>query len=177
MAKKWKFVARPTCWWPITFNVPVDGGEVEKVEFEMRYVRATETEFEERFVRGIGAAIAALGPDATDEQKVAAAKAHDRKLFDDFVKGWRGFEAENDSEPPAFTGENIDAMFEQPGFASAFGTSYARFWAAVPEEREKNSGASPAGGLATEALTSATTASGDATSSVPSASGAPTTST
>lgn len=127
-----KLVTEVVAPWPVKWSVVAASGAVEEAEITLEFRRVGLTEFRELF---------GAQPDGSD------VIAHNRRLFDRLVTGWSGVLGADGRELP-FAEENIQALLDFPGFATAFGRAYAEFWAAIPEEREKNSAPSPAGGLA-----------------------------
>jgi hypothetical protein len=133
--------------WPVRFEVVNEAGAVEEAEITLTFRRIGLKEFRALF-----------GQPPGDGEDVIA---HNRQLFDRLVTGWKGV-VDAGGKPLAFTDENIEALLDFPGFATAFGRAYSEFWSALPEAREKNSAPSPAGGPATEALTAEAPNSGRA---------------
>ena len=94
-----KFVNPASVWWPVTVEIPADGGAVTKGEFEAHFKLLPQTEIE------------ALG-----KGTVAA-------LLRSAMIDWRGLNDAADQALPC-TAENIDTVCEWPcwrtGLVSAF---------------------------------------------------------
>lgn len=155
-----KLVKRPAYWWPVIMRQPVDGGQVKEERFELRYVRPSRTEFQERW----GVDTSGFTPEQV--------RKHNRALFDDYVKAWKDL-ADEHGNPARFDDETIEQLLVEPGFVEAWSLSFVSFYQAAPEMILGNSETSPAGGPeAGDATTAEATAT--ATSSPPnSASGEP----
>lgn len=118
--------------WPVHIRMVDPAGAVVEQTLTLRLVRVGVAEFETLF-------------GAQPAGTAAEVKAQNRAIFDRVVRGWDDLVDAND-RPIPFTPEAIEELLDYPGFGSAFGKAYVGFWAAIPEEREKNSGPSPAGG-------------------------------
>lgn len=126
-----RLVKDPAAPWPVRFNdVDADGRVVER-EITLRFRRLGVRAFHDLFLEM---------PDDLE-----AALAYTRHAWDRTVSGWEGVLDEAGSNLP-MTDEAVARMLDWPGFARAFREAYCRFFDAIPEEREKNSGASPGGG-------------------------------
>lgn len=128
-----------TASWPVRWNV-VDAatGQVKEAELRLHFRRIGVDEYRRLF--------------QPEDQPADAAgiEQQNRRLFNRLVAGWEDVVGA-DGKPLSFEDPHIATLLDFPGFAEAFGQAYTRFWLALPEEREKNSAASPAGGLATPA--------------------------
>lgn len=136
-------VKEPVCRWAVKWPVVEADGAVVDKELTLRFVKVGQREFEEMF--------------SSDEAATEAAKdfsGHNRRVFDRLVRGWDGI-VDGAGHPLGFSPENIDLLLDYPGFAAALGKAYVSFWLAQPEEREKNSVPSPAGGPATAGVATA----------------------
>jgi hypothetical protein len=121
-----------TTWWPVKWNVPVDGGGVVEVGFEMRFKRIGIAEFQALLAE------AQAGVDADFLTKVAT--------------DWRGITDDAGRAVP-FDAEGRAAMLDVPFVPAAMGTAWQNFFAAVPETRLGNSAPSPDAGPAAAAET------------------------
>lgn len=124
--------------WPVTFDLVDESGRIVRQTVTLRLVRVGVEEFNALF-----ADQAPVDP--------AAAPAQNLSIFSRVVRGWDVLG--EDGRPLPFEPANMALLLDFPGFAAAFGQAYVRFWMAIPEEREKNSGPSPAGGPAEAAET------------------------
>lgn len=132
--------------WPVKWRVVDASGAVTEAALTLQFVRVDTPTFRGLFQDG-----GADAPPADD----ALIEATNRRLFDRLVKGWADVVGA-DGAPLPFEDPHITTLLRFPGFAEAFGNAYTRFWMALPEEREKNSPSSPAGGPpATAAATGA----------------------
>lgn len=129
-----RFVKNAAVWWPVTIDVPTDGGTVEQQRFELKFKRMTVPESQ-----GLN------DLNAIDFLKAVAID-------------WRG--VEDDGKPVPFTPENAVLLLDQQvGLAAAVVNAWTKFWFAEPETRLGNSEPSPAGGPAAAAETADQTAS------------------
>lgn len=142
------FIKKPrvAIFWPVSWMIacavdaPIGAScaaaAVEEVSIRLKFRRCGNAAFNERW--------SADTSGFTAEQ----VRAHNRKLFDDFVEGWADY-VDEAGLPVPFTAAEIDELLDQPNFPQALGLAFTRFHLAQPEERAKNSGPSPAGGPAT----------------------------
>ena len=128
-----RFVKNAAVWWPVTVDVPADGGTVEQKRFELKFKRLKVSEIEE--IRQLGNVDFVL-----------------RTAVD-----WRGLDDEGKAVP--FGASTIAEIMDEPGVAEAIGRAWGSFLTATPETRLGNSGPSPAGGPAAAAETADPTAS------------------
>lgn len=127
-----KLVKEPVAPWPARWNGVSPTGEVVEQSLTLEMVRIGHEEFNRLF--------------PTDG---SVPPLNDRAMFDRLVRGWSGV-VDADDRALAFSDANITALLDVAGFAAAFGRAYITYWAAIREEREKNSAPSPAGKQAAE---------------------------
>lgn len=87
-------------YWPVSVNLPVDGGRFEKQEFEALFPRMKVSEVE-----------ALVGKVYTGEIKSP------RQAVRSIVHGWRG--VVDDGQDVQFNDANVDALLDIPGVANA----------------------------------------------------------
>jgi hypothetical protein len=121
-----------TTWWPVKWNVPVDGGGVTEVGFEMRFKRIGIAEFQALLAE------AQAGVDDSFLTKIAT--------------DWRGITDDAD-RPVLFDAEGRAAMLDVPFVPTAIAVAWQNCFAAVPETRLGNSAPSPDAGPAAAAET------------------------
>jgi hypothetical protein len=121
--------------WPVSWKGVDASGQVVDQSLTLFFRRVGVEEFRRLF-------------ESAEETDGPAIAARNRQLFDRLVAGWEGV-VDAGGRPLPFAAPAIGALLDYPGFAEAFGEAYSRFWLAIPEEREKNSVPSPAGGRAT----------------------------
>lgn len=126
-----RLVKDPAAPWPVRFNDVDEAGRIVEREITLRFRRLGVREFHDLFL------------DMPAE--LDAALAYTRRSWDRTVSGWEGVLDDQGANLP-MTDEAVTRLLDWPGFARAFREAYCRFFDAIPEEREKNSGASPAGG-------------------------------
>ncbi|MFN7400559.1 MAG: hypothetical protein ACK5SX_16225 [Sandaracinobacter sp.] len=126
-----KLVTEIVAPWPVLVDVVREDGSVAQDEFTAQFVRMSESDFEALF-----APIDALREDER--------KAHNRKMIDRIMRGWRDV-VDGGGKALPFTPENVDRLLDFPNIGSAITLAYVRFHRAQPEEREKNSVPSPGG--------------------------------
>lgn len=122
-----KLVKEPVAPWPVKWNGVSSAGEVIEQSLTLEMVRIGREEFNRLF--------------PTDG---APPPLNDRAMFNRLVRGWSDV-VDSGGRPLSFNDMNIEALLDVAGFAAAFGRAYLGYWLAIPEEREKNSGPSPAG--------------------------------
>lgn len=116
-----------TTWWPVRWNVPVDGGGVQEVGFEMRFKRLGITAF-----NGLQKQ---PGDEVTPE------------FAEQIATDWRGI-TDDAGRPVPFDGHGRAAMFDVPFVPGAIYQAWQNCFTATPETRLGNSEASPAAGPA-----------------------------
>lgn len=114
-----------TTWWPVKWNVPVDGGGVQEVGFEIRFKRIGIDEFQ---------ALAKQASAMVDETFLTAV-----------ATDWRGI-TDDAGRPVPFDAAGRTAMLDVPFVPTAIANAWQRFFMAVPETRLGNSDPSPAAG-------------------------------
>lgn len=125
-------VKNATTWWPVKWNVPVDGGGVMEVGFEMRFRR--------------------IGRAAFTELAARAAENIDGDFLTDIATDWRGI-TDDAGRPVPFDDDGRAAMLDVPFVPLAIATAFQNCFLAVPETRLGNSGPSPDAGPAAAAET------------------------
>jgi hypothetical protein len=74
---KLRIVKKESVVWPVTVNIPVDGGKVEEASFFVRFKRLSETEFDKLAKEGqtslLDAAILGAGETEDDIEEVTTA--------------------------------------------------------------------------------------------------------
>ena len=80
-----KLMKKPVVWWPVTIQVPIDGGEVTKHEVQVQYELISESEYK------------------------TFAEQGDEALLIRVVKNWKDIADEN-GEPLVFSKKNLLAM-------------------------------------------------------------------
>lgn len=140
-------VKDPAHWWPVTFDVPADGGTAVTQTVELKLVRLGLDEYRELWSGPIAAAVAIRRgeqtPPSPDDNKM-----RDRQLFDRCVRGWRQI-VDPEGSPLPFSEPWISQMIDVGNFLEGFGAAYISFWHAIPETTRGNSVPSPDGGQAT----------------------------
>ena len=142
MSAPFKIVKNAGTWWPVSWAEPLDGGDVASWRIEVKFRREPWSAFEELF------ALAGLA----FCQRVAL--------------DWRGITDDADRPAPLWANPDAPAaerlgsdalaeMLSRPAFTEALGATYLAFLRAVPETRQGNSAASPAGGPAAGGSTGA----------------------
>ena len=137
-----KLVKEPVSLWPVKWNGVSDDGRIIEHSLQLKLVRIGQKEFARLFPT-----------DGTPPP------LEDRKMFGRLVRGWEGV-VDADQQPLAMDDANINLLMDVPGFASAFGSAYIRFWLALPEVREKNSD-TPSAGLTAMVEPAAAATTGD----------------
>ena len=126
-----KLVTEIVAPWPVHIDVVREDGTVGQEVFKAHFVRMPESEFETLF--------APLEKPTGDELK-----AHNRKMVDRIMRGWAEVVGADGKDLP-FTPEHVDRLLDFPNIGYALTVAYVAFHRAQPQEREKNSGPSPAG--------------------------------
>lgn len=115
-------------WWPVSFSTPAEDrpGQRDEHRIEVQFKRLDDDAHDALMKRSV------------DEQ------LKDREILPELVRGWRNVLDEHDNEQP-FSPEKLTELLRVPGVPGAIMLAYlkSRFEAA-----EKNSGSSPALGLA-----------------------------
>jgi hypothetical protein len=130
--------------WPVTVRVVTEAGAVEEQTLTLLFERIGVAEFNALF-------------SSLPAEDIAA---HNRRIFDRVVRGWRDL-VDEEGRPIAWP-QGIDALLDFPGFPEALGRAYVAFHLAQREAREGNSRPSPAGSPAAGGATGGTPASGRA---------------
>jgi hypothetical protein len=129
-----RFVKNAAVWWPVRWQLAIDGGRTEEVSIELKFQRVRVSEIEE--IR------------ALENVDFVLRTAAD----------WRGV-LDEAGKPAPFERELVGQLMDQPGVAEAIGRAWGGFLTATPESRLGNSVPSPAGGPAAAAETADQTAS------------------
>lgn len=137
-----KLVNERTAWWPVIWKGVGEDGSVVEHRIELKFRIVSRSEFRELF----GFDAPASDP-ASETDPLNADMALARRVVGE---DWRGVGDEKGRALP-FSWDGLAQLMEVANFAPAFGLSYVRLFQAAPEEREKNSGASPASGPEVEA--------------------------
>lgn len=121
-----KVVKERLVWWPVVWDVPVDGGKVEQAEIKVRFRLIDLSQ-----LGAITAEIDAL--DRSDEKVV------DRqcRVVMQLATDWEGVVDASDTAMP-FSEENVRALMSIPALFGAFIQSYRGCVAGLPETRAKN---------------------------------------
>lgn len=117
-------VKNATTWWPVRWNVPVDGGGVTEVGFDMRFKRL-----------GIAAFTALLEKEVDDS------------FLTEIATDWRGI-ADDAGRAVAFDADGRAAMLDVAFVPMAIAAAWQNCFAAAVETRQGNSEPSPADGPA-----------------------------
>lgn len=107
-------------WWPVIWDTPVDGGKVQKAEFEARF----------RLV-GLGELRGVL--DGIVEAENADGDFIDRahKVVSDIVLDWRGV-ADADGQAMEFSSDNLKLLLSVPIVFAAIVSAYRNCLGGVP---------------------------------------------
>lgn len=132
-----KLVKERTAWRPVVWNSVGEDGSIIENRIEMKFRVVGRSEFAELF---LGAQSDEVGADALEKDMALA-----RRIV---AEDWRGVGDEK-GVALSFRWELLQQLMDTPGFAQAFGDACLKLYQALPEIREKNSGASPASGPAT----------------------------
>jgi hypothetical protein len=96
-------------WWPVTINVPADGGTVTEHKIQVKFELIPQDEFD------------------------SLAQQGDINLLQRFVKDWQDISNEND-EPLPFNDENSALLFKVPYLRSAFIYGYMNAVSGAPSK-------------------------------------------
>lgn len=118
--------------WPVTINVPVDGGGVSEAKIRVRYKLLSRTEMRE----AVNIARKADG-NATEEQV-----KQDEAWLADRITGWEDVVDDATGDALAFTPDNLAALLEESYVAAAIS---AGLWEASRGAAAKNSSLGPNG--------------------------------
>jgi len=91
--------------WPVTVEIPSDGGEYIKQSFEVKFKRITQTR-----IREIG-------------NEIEANKLTDVDLVKEVTIGWDGIEDEKGDEV-VFSSGKLKTLLDRPRVATAIGTAF-----------------------------------------------------
>lgn len=92
-------------YWPVTVEIPVDGGRYEKAQFEVRFRRVPQTRFEEMM-------------DGAREGKIS-----DKEICREVVVGWKSIGDKN-GEALDFSETNKELLLEDVLAVRAIALSY-----------------------------------------------------
>jgi hypothetical protein len=112
-----KFAMERQVLWPVTINVPIDGGETQEMEIRVRYRLLTQDEMTARAHEDLAAARAASTDQSPIEGLLAAIEPEGLKKRLDQLKacitGWEGI-ADAEGNPLPFTATNLEAVLNVP---------------------------------------------------------------
>lgn len=121
-----RFAKNREVMWPVTINVPADGGGVIEVKISVRYKLLTRAEMRE----AVGAAQKAGGNATAEDMRKDDAWLAER------ITGWEDVVDDSTGDPLAFTPDNLAALLNEPYVAAAIG---AGLWEASRGAAAKNS--------------------------------------
>lgn len=121
-----KVVKERLVWWPVVWDVPVDGGKVEQTQFKMKFRMVDLTQ--------LNALVAQIDKLERDD---AALVDQWLNIVQKISADWEGVAGEDD-EVLAFTPDNVRLLLSIPGTFNAIFGAYRGFIAGIPEERAKN---------------------------------------
>lgn len=102
--------------WPVTFELPVDGGRREKQTFDAQFKRMPQ-----KWIRDIA-------------KKIDADKVTDLDVAGEVVVGWSGV-TDDDGKDIPFSQKALDQLLDVPTLASAIVVAY---FSSVTGVKEKN---------------------------------------
>lgn len=100
-----KIVQSPTYTWPVTFNIPVDGGRAEKQTFDGMFKRISQSRIEELRLQ------------------IERGEITDSNLAREVLVGWKGVLDDSGEEMPFSEGAR-DMLLDVPLVASAVVVSF-----------------------------------------------------
>lgn len=95
----------PSYYWPVTAGLPADGGQVERVTFDVQFRRFT------------------LSQRKAFNDRILAEKMSDEAVVRELVVGWRGVQDEGDQDI-AFSVTLLDRLLDVDGVATAICRAY-----------------------------------------------------
>lgn len=104
-----------TFWWPVTLNVPVNGGNFQKATFDLEFKRITTSELEAM------------------QEDVLRGRIKDKEAAKAIVANWRG--VEDEAGAVEFSSSAMDRLLEVPNMATAIASAYAE---ALSGQKRKN---------------------------------------
>lgn len=121
-----KVVKERLVWWPVVWDVPVDGGKVEQAEIKMQFRL-----FDLDQLNTLLATIDKL------EQDEAAIVDQWLNIVQRIASNWQGVVGDDDKDLD-FNPDNVRALLSIPGTFNAIFAGYRGFVAGLPETRAKN---------------------------------------
>lgn len=115
------FAQSATYSWPVSFELPIDGGRFRRVSFEVLFNRLSQERIEEILLaqQQIQRLVEQGGEDVLE--RLAESRAHAAEV----MAGWVGVkEQDDDPEDLAFTKSNVAKFLSVPGIATAVLTAY-----------------------------------------------------
>ena len=91
--------------WPVTFDIPTDGGKHQRETFDIEFVDVTQSRLQEMY------------------QMSSDGEMSDADVAREVMIGWKGIEDENGKELP-YSITKRDELLEVPMMASAIATAY-----------------------------------------------------
>ena len=121
-----KVVKERLVWWPVVWDVPVDGGKVEQAEIKMQFCMVDLNHLNKL-----------LSDIEKLEQDEAAIVDQWLNIVERIAANWQGVVDDAD-QVLDFNPDNIRLLLSIPGTFNAIFTAYRGFINALPETRAKN---------------------------------------
>lgn len=129
----------PTYWWPITFEIPIDGNRYRRETFEVEFNRLPQSEVEAIMATELEAQRAIQSGADNTRELLALARTHAERV----IAGWRGILDTDGGEPVPFSVTALRQLLEVPNMATVILQVYGE---SVNKAKVGNSKASPSTG-------------------------------